>query len=330
MSTSNPNRNKFLLGFSAVVAVLIVAFFLWPANIQKDDASGTIGAVQKHHAPQITQADVILGGESVKHEQKVLSTDFLADAAKLRSIAASRDVAQARILAREVQSRYMAEARLALDRANAAARLSGEAAQMQSEIAELNMMIANKATLNDQEMAQFGTRLHEVVEAANRQNANARLGDAEQALAHMSLDNEQAASRLVSDVEQAFSRIDANVELADEEQYLGMMQLEARVLSNEEQAQARFTGMAEQLEQRAQLNVRQAADREEQMGMRLQRVLNDVESAASRTTANRAGVLGAEESLSARLGALAARLNQRQSAAREIVAMRQQLDARQK
>src|ERR1700719_3821521 len=101
--SSNPNRNKVLLGFSAVVAVLIVAILLWPANFRKEDASGAIGAVQKHRAPQITQQDVILGGESVKHEQQVLYKDFLADAAKLRSIGSSHDQAAVREYAAELQ-----------------------------------------------------------------------------------------------------------------------------------------------------------------------------------------------------------------------------------
>ncbi len=111
---SSPNRTRLLLGFSAVVAVLIVAIVLWPANVRKEDAAGAIGAVQKHRAPQITQQDVVLGNESVKHQQKVLYTDFLADAAKLRAMAASRDVAAARVFSREVQNRYFTEARAAL------------------------------------------------------------------------------------------------------------------------------------------------------------------------------------------------------------------------
>ena len=323
----NPNRTRVFLGFgAAVVVVLIVAFFNWPANVRKEDASGAIGAVQKHHAPQIAQQDVILGGESVKHEQKVLSTDFLADAAKLRSISASRDVAAARTLAREVQNRWQAEARYAFERAEAAARFSGETEQLQGKLSELNEL-AQKSALNDQEMAQFNTRLKEIEQAANVEQAESRLKDVEQSFSKINLADEQAASRLVSDVEQALNRMDADIELAGEEQYLAMMQTESRVLSEAEQAQSHYLGLAEQLEHRASANVTEAAANEEQIGMRLSRILSDVEAASSRSTANKAGMM-ASESLNARLGALAGRLNQRQAAAREIASMRQ-LDARQ-
>src|SRR5207248_11678306 len=83
---STENRNKVLLGFGGLVVVLVVAIALWPPNFRKEDASGAVGAVQKHHAPQITQKDVILGGEKTKHQQKVLYADFLADASKLQSV----------------------------------------------------------------------------------------------------------------------------------------------------------------------------------------------------------------------------------------------------
>ena len=72
---STENRNKVLLGFGGLVVVLVVAIALWPPNFRKEDASGAVGAVQKHHAPQITQKDVILGGEKTKHQQKVLYAD---------------------------------------------------------------------------------------------------------------------------------------------------------------------------------------------------------------------------------------------------------------
>ena len=64
---STPNRNKVLFGFGALVAVLIVAIVMWPTNVQREDATGAIGAVQKHRAPQITPQDVVLGNEDVKH-----------------------------------------------------------------------------------------------------------------------------------------------------------------------------------------------------------------------------------------------------------------------
>src|SRR5438105_9727505 len=141
--SSNPNRNKVFLGFGAIVAILIAAIVLWPSNVRKEDASGAIGAVQKHHAPQITQQDVILGGESVKHEQQVLYKDFLADAGKLRALAANGDIAAIRAYQAELQMRCMRAAR---DAAQAAGRINE--AKVQANVEEVNAMIANRTKLS--------------------------------------------------------------------------------------------------------------------------------------------------------------------------------------
>src|SRR5438105_1927550 len=149
---STENRNKVLLGFGALVVVLVVAIALWPPNFRKEDASGAIGAVQKHHAPQITQKDVILGGEKTKHQQKVLYADFLADASKLQGVSTELRAADAsaRITAvrgelaaldGELNVRYAEEFSLALAEAEAASRnmhratLDDELNQMQSFLA---------------------------------------------------------------------------------------------------------------------------------------------------------------------------------------------------
>src|SRR5207253_1742439 len=151
---SNTNRNKVLLGFSAVVAVLIVAILLWPSNFRREDASGAIGAVQKHRAPQITPTDVVLGNEAVKHQQKVLYADFLADAGKLRAIGARQDMAAAQEFGTELNHRYLAAAEEALAYARSASR--GEA---QSQIETLDAMIANKASLNEEQEREFASKL---------------------------------------------------------------------------------------------------------------------------------------------------------------------------
>jgi hypothetical protein len=322
--SSNPNRNKVLLGFSAIVAVLIVAILLWPANFRKEDASGAIGAVQKHRAPQITQQDVILGGESVKHEQQVLYKDFLADAGKLRSLSANRDVAAARAYEAELQMRAMRAAR---DAAEAASRINES--KVQANVAELNKMIANKTQLSNEELQAFNRQLGIIaILIGSRESSFARMDASREELAHLSLANQELAAKQLADVEQAFNRTTANFELADEAQYLGMMEMESRAVANEDLAQrsANFELAAKQLESRAQANIAEAADREEQMAMRCQRMLADVQAAESRGTAN-ARMVGSEQ-LSARLGALAQRLNQREAAAREIANVRQ-LDARQ-
>jgi len=323
----NPNRNKFLLGFSAVVAVLIVAILLWPANVRKEDASGAIGAVQKHRAPQIAQQDVILGGESVKHEQDVLYKDFLADAGKLRAIGSRNDVAAAREYASELQMRAMRAAREA---AEAASRISES--KVQANVEELNSMIRNKSVLSNEELQAFNKQLGIIAALiGDREAAFARIDKSAEELAHINLANEELAQKTLGDVEQAFNRATANFELADEAQYLSMMEMESKVVANEELAQRskNFELAAEQLESRAKANMTEAASREDQMAMRCQRMLADVQAVESRSTVN-AKMVGSEQ-LSARLGALASSLHNEEAASRLLALnAEQQLDARQK
>ena len=319
----SPNRNKVLLGFSAVVAVLIVAFLLWPANIKKEDASGAIGAVQKHRAPQIAQQDVVLGGESVKHEQEILYKDFLADAGKLRAIGSRNDVAAARAYQAELQMRAM---RVANEAVEAASRISES--KYQADIAELSSMIRNKSTLSSEEQLAFDRKLGMLAgKLGDQEAAFARMDAARAELSDLNLANEQLAESKLADVEQAFNRVNEQFELADEAQYLSMIEVESKVVANEEAASRSqdLELLASKLESRAKANVEMAADREEQMAMRCQRLVNDIQAAESRGTVN-AKMVGSQE-LSARLGALAQRLNQREAAAREIASVRS-LDAK--
>src|SRR5438105_11532551 len=210
--SSNPNRNKVFLGFGAIVAILIAAIVLWPSNVRKEDASGAIGAVQKHHAPQITQQDVILGGESVKHEQQVLYKDFLADAGKLRSMAASRDVAAAREFAAVLQMRAMRGAREAAD---LAAHYADSKIQANAE--ELNAMIKANRVLSNEELQAFSRQLGIIaVLIGSRESAFSRMDAAQEELAHISMANQEMAAKQLADVEQAFNKVTANFELADE------------------------------------------------------------------------------------------------------------------
>src|SRR4051812_40021477 len=86
---SNPNRSKVLVGFGVVAIAVIAAVSYWPPSVRTDEASGAIGVVQKHHAPQIAQQDVILGDEQSRNKAAVLYTDYFNDAQKLQSLAAS-------------------------------------------------------------------------------------------------------------------------------------------------------------------------------------------------------------------------------------------------
>jgi len=318
---SSPNRSKALLGFGAIVAVAIVAILFWPSNVTKEDASGAIGAVQKHHAPQITQQDVVLGGESVKRQQQLLSTDYLADAAKLRSFSASRDVAAARLFEQDLAMRYMRAAREA---AEAASRLSAKQA---ADIEQAASRLASR--LSNEDMQAFNKQLAEIEQLNSEEAAMSRLAEAEASLASINLADEQLASRL-AEFDSALARVNDTIELSARGQYLGMMEMESRVVANEELAHRTandFELAAKQLEARASQNISEAANREEAMSRNLGSVLKEVEQAQSRTA--QARMVGSEE-MSARLGQLAQRLNQRVTASNEIMAMRasRSLDAR--
>src|SRR5437773_12471116 len=106
---SSENRKKVLLGFGALVVILVAAILIWPASFRKEDASGAIGEVQKHRAPQITKTDVVLGNETVKHQQKIRYQDFLADASKLKAIGSRPDQTQLNSFENELETRYLAE-----------------------------------------------------------------------------------------------------------------------------------------------------------------------------------------------------------------------------
>ncbi len=335
---SSPNRTRLLLGFSAVVAVLIVAIVLWPANVRKEDAAGAIGAVQKHRAPQITQQDVVLGNESVKHQQKVLYTDFLADAAKLRAMAASRDVAAARVFSREVQNRYFTEARAALAEAEVASRTSASRAELQSEIQDLNSRLSNRSELSEADMQSLNSRLAHISELAQQESAMSRLQEADSEMANlasrlssMNLENEaQAASKTLADVEALLSRSSANISLADEVQYLGMMEMESRVLAESDAAalSSRLSEAAEQLAARAQKNIDEAAALQSEMAARLNSMDEALER-ASRIVGSRAGIAGsASEMLSRNIASLSQRLHNQEAASREFIKAKE-LESRQ-
>ncbi len=324
MSTSNPNRNKFLLGFSAVVAVLIVAFFMWPANVQKEDASGSIGAVQKHHAPQITQQDVILGGEPMKEQQRLLYKDFQADAGKLRAIGSSHDVAAARTFENELKMRFMRAAQEAVDVANRVAD-----ARMKADIEELKMMAA-KGTLSNDEMLAFDRKIADVVQMSNAAASISRFDKGGEELASVKLADEQLAAK-VADIDQAFSHIQANFALADLEQYLDVVQTESKLAADEELLQhataSEYNLEAEQVEARAKQNMTNAVLREEAMAARCQRVANDIQIAESRAGTTQAKILGSGQ-LGVKLGALAGRLRSEETASRQFADNLRQVNGR--
>src|ERR1700674_4182358 len=139
---STENKKKVLVGFGAFAVGLIAVLAIWrPPAFRSEDASGSIGTVQKYHAPQITQKDVILGNEATRHEQQIRYGDFLNDAAKLHALSAqftanNFDAASAEMDAMrgQVRQRYLDAAKEAVAAAQALARSDREAENSFTEL----------------------------------------------------------------------------------------------------------------------------------------------------------------------------------------------------
>src|SRR5688572_4766475 len=85
---SADRRKQMLIGFAGLAAVLVGTFIFVSPSYRPEDASGAIGAVQKHRETQIAQQDVVLGNEQVKEEQQIAYADVLEGSAALQNISA--------------------------------------------------------------------------------------------------------------------------------------------------------------------------------------------------------------------------------------------------
>jgi len=313
---SSENRKKVLFGFGALVVILVAAIAIWPPNFRKEDASGAIGEVQKHRAPQIAKSDVVLGNESVKHQQKVLYADFLADGAKLKAFGARPDAQQLSAFAKELGTRYLSEATEALAAEEMAARGTPQQAKLQAEIAELQGFVRSHQELSDAEMQQLNVKLAHIAEEMNVRmsrplnHASEELTEAVNELAAAKMENEfLAVSKRLDDIE---SQLNSGglfaLSLAQEIEYLNEMEMSARVvlarLGDQEMAH-RLAERGEELMARGMSNIEQEFQLENEMAARFK----DMDDQIAR--ANR--ILGAEASMASR-ASLAKNLGQTASA----------------
>ena len=193
---STENKKKVLLGFGAFAVVLIAVLAIWrPPAFRSEDASGSIGTVQKYHAPQITPQDVVLGNETTKHEQQIRYADFLNDAAKLRALSAQVTAnnniaaasAQVAAIRGDVNTRYVAQAHEALASAQALAHAAANR-RMDQDVTDLAAILRN-GQMNDAEMGSFNTKVASfaaeagIRSAADRAQSARREADAAVALA---------------------------------------------------------------------------------------------------------------------------------------------------
>jgi hypothetical protein len=342
---SSENRKKVLFGFGALVVVLVAAILIWPSSFRKEDASGAIGEVQKHRAPQIAKSDVVLGNESLKHQQKVLYADFLADGAKLKALGAKPDATQLNAFAKELGTRYLGEVTEALAAAEMAARGNPAQARLESEITELQGFVRSRQELSDIDMQQLNVKLAHLGEEMNVRmsrplnHAGEELAAAVNELAAAKMENEYlAVAKQLDDVEsQLNSRGLFALSLAQEIDYLNEMEMSARVvtarLGDQELAQ-RLDARGEQVMARGMGNIEQEFQLESEMATRFR----DMDDQIAR--ANR--IVGAEASMASRanlaknLGATNKALDAREAEfrareaadrAEEILAVRS-LDAR--
>jgi hypothetical protein len=313
---SSDNRKKVLLGFGALVVILVAAIALWPPNFRKEDASGAIGEVQKHRAPQIAKNDVVLGNESVKHQQKVLYADFLADGAKLKALSQRADAAQLSAFASELNARYLAEVTEALAEAEAAARTTN--AKLQGEVAELQGYVRNHRQLNDADMQLINTRLSDVegqlnMRASRLNQADEQLGMVANRLASARLDNEYAelAGKLKAVENELNAQNLFSTTLADDVEYLQAVEMESRVvtarLSDQEMAQ-KLNVASEELMSRAMKNIEENLQLQQAMASKLQH-MEEMAARANRSVMNRASMVNSASLLTRNLGAVSAALN---------------------
>lgn len=261
------NRRKALLGFGALAAVLIVAVIVtWPPPyFDKDEATGAIGAVQKHREQQITPQDVVLGDETTRREQKVVFANYLDDAAKLQSISAdlasqaavrsslSNADHQLENMAADIQNRFAENLNAALAAMNqllARDSVGLSAAQLESinaEIAELSAKTSRR--INNEEMVALSAQLANVskkLDAASRygnraameahtlKNAEEQLGKAVASLQAVSWRSNKALVDAASQIENASKALEAksaDVAYSNFVDYLGALALEAKKLA---------------------------------------------------------------------------------------------------
>lgn len=257
---SNPNRNKVLLGFGAVAVIVIAAVAFWPANFRSEEASGAIGVVQKHHAPQIAQHDVILGSEQTRAQQNVLYRDFFKHASKLQSISAamaSREdgaaIAQnAEELANQLANDYSAEMQSALAGAELQAKASGNTQLMVQEEA-LASQVKAATKLSAEQMQEFNAQFANIEQAAAKTASAMELANAQ---LQSALANEGEAASHLKTAEQEMASVNlASVSLSAQQEYFSEMEAASRSLRQVEFAN---TNMATRM-QSAQLLAKTAS-----------------------------------------------------------------------
>ena len=248
---SADRRKQILLIFGGVAVVLVAVIFVVSPSFKSEDAIGAIGAVQKHRAPQISQKDVILGGEQAR-QQQTRYNDFLADATALQSMSASMSTA----------SRAESVSRLAQRSAEVAARYNAAArdqvAAMHQVDGSFTLQMDSAARLSSADIGALNTRLQAEAQSLDATLRSRELKAVEADVAGLAarIDNRaQNVDGVRATMAAATQSLDARANAAmirARDEYLSAMAKESAVLQSAEEALS--TGSRTQSAVQAELN----------------------------------------------------------------------------
>ena len=256
-------RRNFLIVLGGVAVLVAGIAFLYSPDFRSEDASGAIGAVQKHRTKQIAQSDVILGDEKARHKATILYRDYLNDASRLQSAAAglgnmvlAREANKANLQgvaanleahSAELQNRYMEAMKETLNSMNEllnregaalGAKLPNMTAELQSLAADLNSKLdtANMEALNNR-LENVAGQL-QAISATDLGNAEAHLASALKDLNNKTELNDQEALAAAQQLGVVAADLQSEMQFShfmeNRVEYLNNIELQSKTLDNME------------------------------------------------------------------------------------------------
>ncbi len=287
---SADKRKQILIVFAALAVVLVGVIAYVSPNFRNEDVSGSIGAVQKHRAPQIQAKDVVLGDESVKQQQQVLYADFLSDAAALRSMSANISTLSAKDLRshdEQLGARYAASMTSAVAEAKKVMNADDalDAKQRAKLAAEADALgAAVDAKLSNEDMEAFSARI--TVLAKQLSAGKADLINSVGAEA-------QLDAKKLQDVAESLEARGSASRLRDQAGYLDQISKQAKAVGraadsldsrNVGKAVVTLQSEAQELEAKAIRNMEEQLASDEQLSAKLGRMVSAAGDAQARAT----------------------------------------------
>ena len=295
---SADRRKQILIVFASLAVVLVGVIAYVSPNFRNEDVSGSIGAVQKHRAPQIQAQDVVLGDESVKKEAQILYAGFLHDAAALRNLGSEAETnakLSESLAARksDLNRRFMEGMSESLAEAK---KMANEDPAMLADAEALARAVRDQEQLASADAEQLSARLSSMLASYHWGARSLEAGKAdiidsigsEEQLASMirNRDEDGAKATLAKAVDSLEARA-AAMRLRSQAEYLAAIARQAKVVANaeaalasEEQLAARkgiiaiLIGEADQLEARAVRNMEEQFASDTALAARLNRMIS--------------------------------------------------------